>query len=527
MGEPSIVTSETINHVTAIFPTRLHSALPLNLPCRYTLRQSELTGCARNHSLFPIMKRFTVGLILCAATLISFSTQAASVRTYGAKGDGQTDDTAAIQKAVDEAKDGVLEFPKGNYRLTKTIEIKLATRGVTSLTGMGGVGRVTMAGAGPAFRFTGTHTGSAAPESFKPAVWENERMPQVDGLEIVGAHAEADGLEFVKVMQPTVRATLIRNVRDGIRLFERNRNVLIDSCHIYNNTGVGVFFDRVNVHQAIIHGSHISYCKSGGIKIQASEIRNFHFTGNDIEYNYDLKAEASADILIDVTEGSVREGTIASNTIQAKPSPGGANIRFLGNADTNKVGVISITGNMISSQKVNVHLVRARGVVLSGNVTFVGHEQALLLEGCRNVSIGTHVIDHNPDYRGDVTGGISLKGCAGITLSGLQMEDISAGSDTEGGALEVIDSDGVNISSSQIYEPSTRGIYVQNSHNVIISDSTIADRRKEPMLINSVTVTGRSKGVLIRGNILMRGKSGDVAAEVFSTKEEGNAPYVK
>jgi len=475
----------------------------------------------------PNMKRLSICLVLCAATLVSLSTHAASVRTYGAKGDGQADDTAAIQKAVDEAKDGLLEFPKGNYRLTKTIEIKLATRGVTSLSGLGGVGRVTMAGAGPAFRFTGTHTGSADPASFKPGVWESERMPQVDGLEIVGAHAEADGLEFVKVMQPTVRATLIRNVRDGIRLFERNRNVLIDSCHIYNNTGVGVFFDRVNVHQAIIHGSHISYCKSGGIKIAASEIRNFHFTGNDIEYNYDLQAEASADILIDATEGSVREGTIASNTIQAKPSPGGANIRFLGNADTNKVGVISITGNMISSQKVNVHLVRARGVVLSGNNVFVGHEKAMLFEECRNISVGTHVIDHNPDYRGDVTGGITLIKCTGITLNGVLMEDIRAGSDTEGGAIEVIDSDGVNISACQIYEPSTRGIFVLNSHNVSISDSTIADRRKEPSLINSISVTGRSKGVLVRGNILMRGKSGDVVAEAFSAKEEGNAPYVK
>ncbi len=473
------------------------------------------------------MNRLAASLILCAATLVPQFSHAASVRDFGAKGDGKTDDTAAIQKAVNEAKDGVLEFPKGNYLLSKTIEIKLAERGLTSLTGFGGVGRVTMSGAGPAFRFTGTHLGSADPASFKPGVWENERMPQVDGLEIVGAHEEADGLEFIKVMQPTVRASLIRNVRHGIRLAERNRNVLIDSCHIYNNSGVGVFFDRVNVHQAIIHGSHISYCKSGGIKIQASEIRNFHFTGNDIEYNYDLKAEASADILIDVTEGSVREGTIASNTIQAKPSPGGANIRFLGNADTNKVGVISITGNMISSQKVNVHLVRARGVVLSGNTMFVGHEQAMLFEGCRNISVGTHIIDHNPDYLGDITGGIVLKKCAGVTLHGVHMEDILAGSDTEGGAIEIIDSDGVNISACQIYEPSTRGIYVTNSHNVAISDTTIADRRADPLMLNAIMVNGRSKGVLVRGNILMRGKTGDVTAEAFTAKVEGNTPYVK
>lgn len=467
-------------------------------------------------------------LVLMVALALPLSLGAASVREYGAKGDGQADDTAAIQKAVNEAKDGLLEFPKGNYRLTKTIEIKLAERGVTSLSGFDGVGRITMAGPGPAFRFIGTHTGSAAPESFKPGIWETERMPQVDGLEIVGAHAEADGLEFVKVMQPTVRATLIREMRHGIRLTDRDRNVLIDSCHIYNLSGVGVFLDHVNLHQIIIHGSHISYCKGGGIKILASEIRNFQFTGNDIEYNYDLKADTSADILIDATEGSVREGTIASNTIQAKPSPGGANIRFIGNPDTpNKVGVITITGNMISSQKVNVHLVRARGVVLSGNNVFVGHEQAMLFEECRNISVGTHVIDHNPDYLGDVTGGITLRKCTSVTLNGIQMEDIRAGSDTEGGAIEVVDSESVNINSCRIFEPSYRGVYVSSSHNVTISDSTIADRRDEPTLVNSITVTGRSKGILVRGNLLMRGKSGDVLAEAFSAKVEGNSPFVK
>jgi hypothetical protein len=474
-----------------------------------------------------MIMRQSLPLFLAISLLPAFL-QAASVRDYGAKGDGTTDDTAAIQKAVTENKEATLEFPKGNYRLTKTIEVDLVKNGHLSLTGFGGAGRITMAGAGPAFRFAGNHTGSADPKSFKPGVLDGQRMPQVDGLEIVGANEEADGLEFTGVMQATVRATLIREVRHGIHVTNRNRNVLIDSCHIYNLRGVGVFFDHLNLHQAIIHGSHISYCKAGGIKMLASEIRNFHFTGNDIEYNYDLNAETSADILLDVTEGSVREGTIASNTIQAKPSPGGANIRIIGNPATpDKVGVISITGNMISSQKVNVHLVRARGVVLSGNNIFVGHEHALLLEECRNISIGTHVIDHNPDYIGDVTGGITLKKCNGVTLTGIHMEDIRTGSETEGGAIQVLDSDAVNISGSQIFEPQYRGIYILNSHNVSVAHCTIADRREEPKLINSITVTGRSKGVLLRGNILMRGKSGDIGAETFSAKSEGNSYFVK
>jgi hypothetical protein len=41
----------------------------------------------------------------------------ASVRDFGARGDGQSDDTAAFQRALDEAPPGVILVPSGHYRL--------------------------------------------------------------------------------------------------------------------------------------------------------------------------------------------------------------------------------------------------------------------------------------------------------------------------------------------------------------------------------------------------------------------------
>src|SRR5262245_10997378 len=84
---------------------------------------------------------------------------ALAVTAFGAKGDGVVDDTDAIRRAVEQSSGGLIEFPRGTYRLTQTIEIRLDQRGVTGLSGLGGVGRVVMAGSGPAFRFVGTHTG--------------------------------------------------------------------------------------------------------------------------------------------------------------------------------------------------------------------------------------------------------------------------------------------------------------------------------------------------------------------------------
>ena len=46
-----------------------------------------------------------------------------SVKTFGAKGDGVADDTAAFLKAIQEAK-GAIEIPAGRYRITDILEIK-------------------------------------------------------------------------------------------------------------------------------------------------------------------------------------------------------------------------------------------------------------------------------------------------------------------------------------------------------------------------------------------------------------------
>src|SRR5687768_10650954 len=100
------------------------------------------------------------------------------VRYHGAKGDGTADDWQALQAAVD-GKHGTVRVPKGTYRVTKTVVIDLAKTGHVAIKGEGGA-RVVMAGEGPAFKFVGTHAGTAAPNTVKAAVW-NERMPLVEG----------------------------------------------------------------------------------------------------------------------------------------------------------------------------------------------------------------------------------------------------------------------------------------------------------------------------------------------------------
>src|SRR5690554_4639094 len=53
-----------------------------------------------------------------------------NVRLFGTKGDGKTDDTKAIQSVLD-AGIGCVYFPKGVYRISKSLEMDLQRQGYT------------------------------------------------------------------------------------------------------------------------------------------------------------------------------------------------------------------------------------------------------------------------------------------------------------------------------------------------------------------------------------------------------------
>ena len=454
------------------------------------------------------------GAAVCLA-LVSIAS-GSSVRDFSAKGDGVTDDTAAIEAAVRGAQDGAVEFPRGRYRLTRTVEIKLAEVGTLGLIGKGGSATVVMAGPGPAFRLVGSHDkGTADPKSVKPVTWDRERMPTLDGLEIVGAHPEADGVEFRHTMMPTVRSVLIRQVRHGLHFTARSRNVLIDGAHVYDCSGVGIFLEAANIHQMIISASHISYCKLGGIKVLGSEIRNFQITGNDIEYNFSAEGPPAADIWFDLAgKGSVREGTISGNTIQALYSKGGANIRFTGiPGNPLKVGVWSITGNHIANQETSIHLQDASGISITGNTFMRGFERQLVVERSRNIIVSGNVFDHNVDYFTPTTkstGGIVIDQSTAVIVSDNLIDGIEAGTPESGGALVVSDSREVTLSGNQVRAPKVRGVYIARSSNVRLTDTIVTEEPGRARMLAAVEIVGACPGTVVRGNTLARGTTGTI-----------------
>lgn len=414
-------------------------------------------------------------------------------------GDGQADDTAALQKLVDTQ--GAVRLPKGRYRLTKTIMVDLAKTGYAAISG-DGTAQVIMAGPGPAFHFVGTHDKSADPWNFKPQVWDRQRAPAVTGIEIVGAHAEADGIEATGTMQLTVQQVLIRECRHAIHLTKLNRNVIINACNLYHNSGIGVFYDDVNLHQSNIVGCHISYNGGGGVVSRGGNVRNLQIGTCDIEANHDAKGKPAANVELDSTGGSIGEVTITGCTIQhTHKAPGSANIRVLGAGKDDSLirrggrpntreGNVTITGNVFSDVEVNVEIKHARGVTLSGNTFWEGFAHDLLVEDSGNIAISGNNFDRNPRY---LVNGNDLAEKNGVVLR--RVEDSSFADNLVSGvhgheaAVDVADCARLRIANNSVLDSDGHALRLTRLSRSVVTgnllrDDRPADRRsKSPLLM--------------------------------------------
>jgi hypothetical protein len=426
-----------------------------------------------------------------------------NVRSYGAKGDNATDDTDAIQQAVNAAaNNGIVQFPKGHYRITKTITIDLAKTGAVAIRG-DGTARIVMAGEGPAFKFIGSHAGTADPKTVKPEVW-NERMPVVSGIEIVGDNAKATAIEATGTMQLTISQVLIRKCLHGIHLTTRNRNVNISDCNIYENRGIGIFMDAVNLHQINVTGCHVSYCDLGGIVCRAGQVRNLQITGCDIESNHGKDGPATANVLIDSTGGSHAEVAITGCTIQHNHvAPGSANIRIKGPSankvkDTDELrdGHITITGNILSDVKVNVHLDGVRGVAMTGNTCWTAYEHNLLVERSTAVTIGANNFDRNPRYaseeKPETTNDILFRECSDCTLSGFTISRVRSA--PAGVTLDRCDR--FNVANLTILDCDTVGLLLKDVTNSRVSGCLIRDDRQNAESLSLKTNGGRANMIV-------------------------------
>jgi hypothetical protein len=422
--------------------------------------------------------------------------------------DGLADATAVLQKILNES--GTLELPAGRYRLSSSLELDLSQRGPLAISGEG-TATLVMTGPGPAIRVRGTHFRSADPAQFEPTVWTRERMPLIRGIAIAGQHPEADGIAASGTMQLTLSQVHVRGCRHAVHLTNNNRNVLISDCHFYENSGCGVFYDDVNLHQSNITGSHISYNGGGGVVSLKGNVRNLHITGCDIESNMRPDLPATANVLIDCRESQYGTGEVAITgcTIQHNnPSPDSANIRIIGRSLPSasqalvQEGNVTITGNVLSDVQVNLHLVDVRGATVSANTLWQGYRQNLLFENCSNLVVTGNNLDRNPRYdygnTADANNAAVIRNCADCTFSGLHVSNVWR----EPAGVLFENCRRIQFSDSTILDCDACGVWLNGLTDSYVHDLLIRDDRPDSSSL-SLRVTGGS-GNVIRQNVLQR-----------------------
>ncbi len=446
-----------------------------------------------------------------------------NVVEFGATGDGTTDDTEALQHAL-EAGDGILKLHKGTFRISRPLVLDLTKLGYGSVQGDGGTSRIVMTGAGPAIRIIGDHRGTAQPRSYQPHTWEKERFPSVNGIEVLGEHPEAVGIELKKTTKTNITNVLVRRCKYGIHLVERNRDFILADSHLLDNHEYGLFFDRCNLHQIIVHGNHISWNKKAGIKSLDGDVHNLQITGNDIEYNNNPGVDKSengeptgAEIWFEASDGVISEVTIASNTIQATVQPGGANVRIHGAATTSTraARLVTICGNVLGSQARGIELKHVQRVAITGNTIYNSIDLSILAQHSSGLAIGSNTfvwrgVDDDPPQDG-----IKLEDCENGSLVGLVTQRLCYGTKERGAGITLIRCRDMAVSECQILDPLVRGIELEDCIRCRVSSNSIVDRREKPSMAHAVRVTGDSRDNVIQNNLL-----GGATEELISAKPD-------
>jgi parallel beta-helix repeat protein len=92
------------------------------------------------------------------------------------------------------------------------------------------------------------------------------------------------------------------------------------------------------------------------------------------------------------------------------------------------------------------------------------------------------------------------------------LEGPAAGSEKEGGAIELYRCRETTLSGCQVFEPTYRGVYVADCRKTRVADCTVLDRTGAGTMRAAIEVTGQSPGTVLRGNLVGKGSHGDLIA---------------
>jgi hypothetical protein len=231
-------------------------------------------------------------------------------------------------------------------------------------------------------------------------------------------------------------------------------------------------------------------------------------------------------VLIDCSGSKYGTGEVAITgcTLQhSNPAPDSANIRILGRSLPGNGGTlvregnVTITGNVLSDVKVNVHLKDCRGVVLAENTVWQGYTHNLLVEDCTNIVIGPNNFDRNPRYdygnTQDANNPLVIRNCEDCTITGLHISNVwrsPAGLLIERGRR-------INLTNCTILDCDGVGLWLRDVTDSRVSGCLIRDDRPGREDSRPLRLDGGG-GNLVSGN-LVRGR---ISVDPVAAQLSGN-----
>lgn len=316
------------------------------------------------------------------------------INKFGAVGDGKTDDTEAFQQAAKQK--GILRLEPGKtYLISSTIKIDL-----TNIKGIqANNAKIFLSGDFPAFHLKGNKTnGGAEPPS--NAGLENEFSAVIEQLHVYSKNHEGTALILDGTFGVNISKSHFYNLKKGIEVINRNRNVIITENHLWDVAEYGIHYNNANLHQSIIANNHISYAKIA-LFFENGDVHNIQINSNDIEVGYSINnnTQSAIQVVCDKPDTQFSQAQIVGNTIED---------HFLA-----KEGIIHFYSKAFESSVISLDQAPYIGMIeLVGN-EFSGSSKALVLDNIHDLTVNGNTFKLIKEAF------ISIYTCAeGINISG-------------------------------------------------------------------------------------------------------------